>query len=498
MMQQMWMRNYVEFFVEMRKILSDYFSWPHAHHGHHSCHLCHNHSEYWCVDCGHELCARCTQNTHGLGTYAEFHSVEEIADEWKQQGVHILTPILPELLFLFLAGYALSHDHALIEENYLFSGETCPMVHTVQRGVASMNANVFFYFKVSFASWCQAEDSFFKLLLDTWVRSIVTGSDNTLLIFQTFYQAIAFQVVIVICLVPMLAFTYAVLFNVIYKIELKLPHHRALVATATVTSHLNVSGHPIFGCTHASHGVPVTKLRRRAAMDSMDALWYWWHRKVRYVHYFYTTTSSALSHFLMQLTMLAVAVRLGCIWLGLSYPLWYFFSTLAEIAYRTCIVLDLASETCARFDLHDTKALHETWFVGASGMFESQHSAWMWLKQLQSILTQLLVYVIPEFAVHGALWFLALWVMVWVTMTAFILGLSTYLVTQRRTFYNQWEHEGGRDHALKFESHGHGGHGGHGGHAHGSNGHGAFDGCEDRGDNHGNGDKHGHGNGHSH
>lgn len=272
------------------------------------------------------------------------------------------------------------------------------------------------------------QDSFFKLLLDTWVRGIVTDSDNTLLILQTLYQAAFFEVAVLIFLVPVVSITYAVLFNAIYLIELKLPRTRFLVALETFSRHFNVSAYLV-----VIHGPPDTKKRQREAIDSLDGLWYWWHRKVRFVHFFYTTTSAALSYVLMLITVLALTIRLGCVWLCLARPIRHLFMLVGQ---------------------KSTLELHERWFVGASGIIEGDQAAWAVAQHLRR-LTQMVFYWMPEPAILGASWFAWTYVRLWILTTALILGTSARLVTERRDFKRRWKYEGGRERSLRFESHVH-------------------------------------------
>merc|ERR1712187_343071 len=110
--------------------------------------------------------------------------------------------------------------------------------------------------------------------------------------------------------------------------------------------------------------------------------------------------------------MLALALRLGCVWLRLAHPLRQFFMTVG---------------------LKSTLEMHKHWFDGASGMIEDNQAAWAGAEHLRR-LTQTVFRWMPEPAVQGASWFAWTYVKLWVLMTTFILGTSIFLVIERRDF----------------------------------------------------------------
>merc|ERR1719221_1225470 len=63
-----------------------------------------------------------------------------------------------------------------IGDDYFSGMSTCPAVGASRQALARVDANVFYYYKSSLATYCDIEDSFWKLLMDGWVRPLLASA----------------------------------------------------------------------------------------------------------------------------------------------------------------------------------------------------------------------------------------------------------------------------------------------------------------------------------
>merc|ERR1712054_158205 len=137
---------------------------------------------------------------HHPGTFRDMHSVEDLVLNEPTKAIQIITPILDYILVLVIAYMLLSR--LSISSDYLSSGDMCPSVDYAQSAVASIDTSLFYYYKATLHFYCSIEDSFWKLILDSWVRTIIAESDNMLLLVTTLPQALIFQFAIMVFVVP--------------------------------------------------------------------------------------------------------------------------------------------------------------------------------------------------------------------------------------------------------------------------------------------------------
>merc|ERR1712110_256479 len=109
------------------------------------------------------------------------------------------------------------------------------------------DAHLLHYLKDQFTSWCNREDSFWKLLGDAWVRGVVTGTDSTLLVFMNLAPALLFEVVVTFIMVPIVATLYAMLLNVVYQFELVLPQTPELLRIERITNLFDLTTYQYLG-----------------------------------------------------------------------------------------------------------------------------------------------------------------------------------------------------------------------------------------------------------
>lgn len=309
----------------------------------------------------------------------------------------------------------------------------CPLVSLGRQFVASLDPHIFYWYKASFNSWCNAEDSFWKLPTDAWVRGIVTDTDSTLLVLMNLPQALLFEVVVVIVMVPIIAVMYAILVNVIWQIELCIPQTEFLETLETVSNMFDITTHAYIGSASSvledmDRKAPDTHPRRREATDFMDAATYWWSRKMKYLTYFYKTTAGAMRYFAWQVTMTVVCFRLACIWFGLGGYVRDLFSI---VGFQTKI------------------ATHQMWFQDAAGrMLISEHHLWGTASSLPTIARAFLS-VLPDSIMRSACMCGQLLAVAWFLTATAMFAFAYVIVNQRREFQDRWK-AGGRDHALNF------------------------------------------------
>eukprot|EP00746_Dinoflagellata_sp_MGD_P166476 gnl/MRDRNA2_/MRDRNA2_96375_c0_seq1.p1 gnl/MRDRNA2_/MRDRNA2_96375_c0~~gnl/MRDRNA2_/MRDRNA2_96375_c0_seq1.p1 ORF type:complete len:509 (-),score=69.26 gnl/MRDRNA2_/MRDRNA2_96375_c0_seq1:225-1751(-) len=432
LMENKRIKNLCAFLKEYRGVLTQFLGWAGTPSPSTRCKNCRNDAKFWCVDCGKKFCPQCTLHVHAPGTGPEQHSIEALTDSWKREGVHLLSPILPEML-TGLAVFLIFNTVPMFSEDYLTRADICPLVGLGRRFVASLDPHIFYWYKASFNTWCNAEDSFWKLPTDAWVRGIVTETDSTLLVLMNLPQALLFEVVVVIVLVPIIAVLYAILVNVIWQIELCIPQTDFLLNLEKVSNMFDITTHAYLGSATSAledmdRKAPDTKPRKREATDIMDAFSYWKSRKMRYIAYFYKTTTGAMRYFAWQVTMTVVCLRLICIWFGLGG---YIRDIFVLLGFGTKI------------------ATHQMWFQDAAGrMLVSENHLWNTASSLP-IIVRAFVSVLPDSFTRSAVMCGQVLVVAWLLTAMALFGFAYVIVTQRREFQDRWT-AGGRDQALNF------------------------------------------------
>jgi hypothetical protein len=83
------------------------------------------------------------------------------------------------------------------------------------------DANIFFYTKASLAKFCDCEDSYWRFFMDTWIQSILMGTDSWLLLFSELLSAGAMEELFRAALSKPVAFLYASAAFVVRRVELE-------------------------------------------------------------------------------------------------------------------------------------------------------------------------------------------------------------------------------------------------------------------------------------
>eukprot|EP00929_Paragymnodinium_shiwhaense_P121892 TRINITY_DN9431_c0_g2_i1.p1 TRINITY_DN9431_c0_g2~~TRINITY_DN9431_c0_g2_i1.p1 ORF type:complete len:561 (-),score=126.40 TRINITY_DN9431_c0_g2_i1:552-2234(-) len=162
--------------------------------------------EFYVLDTKKVLCARCVGRLHPMECKKAASAIIEKID-YEHIDTHKITSYV--LNTGVTAGIVLAFMTKGWTDNY-FTGETvCPSMNTVRHGVAHWDMNVFYWMKSSMATYCDVEDSFWRLLMDGWFRCIVTSSDSWLLLLVTLPKAVLFKSTFITLMQPVLGFFYA-------------------------------------------------------------------------------------------------------------------------------------------------------------------------------------------------------------------------------------------------------------------------------------------------
>jgi hypothetical protein len=301
----------------------------------------------WCVDCKKRLCATCAYNLHAPGTGADSHSLEVIKFGQGKESIRIITPLLGELIIVLGLIYLFMYG-SLLQENYLTSQVTCPFVSRARTFIASTDANLFYVYKDTFFSWCDYEDSFFRFLLDAWVRTIVTSTDNTVLVIQTLPKAALFNIVAMYVIAPFISIVFAVGMNCFSKLEEFLPSivpEESMPKSNDMLRFIEKEVVPLLGfLDYFSVGgsfPPQTERRTRDSQDYLDMIRYERNRLTRKVSFHFNDSLNTLQNLLQSLLITTMVLRLMDIWFGLLWPL----------------------RIICRFLFSPTVQLHQTWFI---------------------------------------------------------------------------------------------------------------------------------------
>lgn len=249
---------------------------------------------------------------HYPGTRFEFHSVEKI--DYDNQAVRIVSPLMRELLLMSLVLAVLQSASNMLD-TYTHGRSLCPAVDYIRGHAMRADAGLFYVFKGWLASFCDSEDSFWRLFIDAWTRNVVTDSDSILLLLVTLHRAILFNASIVFLVAPLLAFIYALFSSVVLRAERALIPDNA--ATRRIESALNkMCILQRFASGRLRRAPPQTYPRMRASMHLIDSVVYNLKRLLRTVTFQVARAGSMLNALLFSTLIAAVLFRVGCIVLG--------------------------------------------------------------------------------------------------------------------------------------------------------------------------------------
>lgn len=392
-----------------------------------TCERCTQQATVYCVDCKASMCKFCACMVHHPTTKLEKHSIEEIKQS--VDGIKILSPILLDVLIVLLL-VMMTYEGAGIEWRV---DNQCPCVSRVRRHAAYFDMNLFYWFKQHFAVACNTEDSFWRLLIDTWVRGFVLGMDSFLLIISTFSGAIIFEEAARIILAPVLGSIYACLEVAVRAAECNITwgplvdnrdRIESLVANSSIAQLFSPEGKP----------PPLTFPRRRPYTDQYEQLMYHWGRKIRSFEHYRGHAQAVVTYMLRSTVLFSLMIRIFC----MVVP-----------------VADCFRAVLGTFGMQSVLDRHAINFQSATGIyqFNSVYTDWVFMT-----VSGALVRLVPGMGGYGEAAItdvfsvsLALARIRWVTvLVVFYLiyrfarwFVKRYLAEQRKAFDEKWKGEFG-------------------------------------------------------
>lgn len=390
-------KNAIRYLKEFRYVLYEW-NWPRAPSPSWRCKSCINRAEWYCVDCSKKFCSQCCYNLHNPSMmFNSGHSVERLTERWRSCH-HFLTPIVPDLMALFVA-IKLGYKTQMFGKDYLDSQMICPIVNELRELVGYWDTSLLYHYKSYFFSWCDTEDSYFRFIMDTWVRTIVTRTDNMLLIFQMFPKALVFNVVVVYTLVPLVAIVYALIVNATYQLECLLPDKPLFEKLEIWARRLSISER-----MSESNSTPVeTERRRITETDFTDRFFYEYNRRIRAFTYYFNTSREGLQKLSARVLVIILVFRLMC-----------FYARLARPVRVICNFVP---------GLGSTLSTHEAWYKRAKDMPISEDV----LRQFAFKAWRLLPPTVKRYAAY-------LWIVVLVAVVG-IIYLIQVIMTQRKNWF---------------------------------------------------------------
>jgi hypothetical protein len=312
----------IKYLKDFRQVLYDHYKWPKVPSPLWRCKSCSSEAKYYCVETQKKMCSQCAFIQHTPGTNAAWYSVEEIIVDLKlKEGVHLFTPILPEILFCIAWYVVFFHQH-LIEETYLTSQMICPTMNQVRKVAAYADANILYFYKDTFMEYCDYEDSFMRFIIDLWTRGVILGTDNTALVLQTFPKAAMVDLFGAVILCPIIGVFYATFMDIIYRLETRLPQTHTLMKLQDIIvwwdTQIKMTGRHFFGAGKATSFPPDTLPRTRKPMDIMDDLLYRKARFTKYWMFYYKTCVHVTASVAFQVLVTTLLARVALIWLHMA------------------------------------------------------------------------------------------------------------------------------------------------------------------------------------
>jgi hypothetical protein len=190
----------------------------------------------------------------------------------------------------------------------------CPALGWGRRRFSRFDGNLFYYFKSSLSKYCDAEDSFWRLMADAWVRGIVTNTDSWLLLFQTLPMAVMVEEFLRIFIAPIVAVLFSLLAILTCFFERRLPRNPVLLSATDVMTKWS----PASKVTAAGNPPPPTLFRKRPMKDFLELISYAKDRQLRRLQY-HRQHALALFQLLLRLSVaLSVSVRVLCLISGVG------------------------------------------------------------------------------------------------------------------------------------------------------------------------------------
>eukprot|EP00913_Durusdinium_trenchii_P028827 g27030.t2 len=322
-------------------------------------------ADLYCVDCEAYFCWSCSGRWHHPGGCNELHSLEHIVKD-ESKGLRILTPLLDELLVGLAAYLLISGLREYVDKDYLRRSDICPGIRTLQDGLAWVDTLLFYHFKDTLMTSCSTEDNFWKLLLDSWVRTVLTDSDSLLLLLRTLPNALLIHYMARTFIVPPFAVAYAVLLVVVRSLEARLPRTRLLRFLASLAQRVSA-----LSARFVSYNLqaPAKTLPRVRPSQDLGEWWvYWSGRQVRWFHFYYSAAKECTTLLLANVMRLTVLFRCLGLLLGVGKLVRW--------------LLDMAG-------LQEEIRMQQSWFQSVHHMWDTDQLLWQGLASSVMMTTEL-------------------------------------------------------------------------------------------------------------
>jgi len=276
-------------------------------------------AETYCVECKKVFCKFCCCLLHHPGMKTEKHSIEALVST--EQGVQILSHLLPNFLtctivMVFMYMVTRPSDTQILGASY------CPVIQRTRQSLVQWDPSIFYYWKASFAQFCDFEDSAWRLYIDAWFRAVVTHTDSLFLVLVAFVKAFLFEKYIELVLARIMGIFYALLAILVRHLECYIPsslHYLEGIAKS-------ISFNKLFKPT--GKAPPPTFWRKRPKQNWLEGWKYALDRQTRLFSYYQGHAQGILVAVLRASLYGAVAIRLACIFFSADHYLRMVFSAL--------------------------------------------------------------------------------------------------------------------------------------------------------------------------
>ena len=324
-------------------------------------------ADLYCVDCEAAFCWGCSGRWHHPGGCNELHSLEIIV-KGEGKGLRIVTPLLDEMLICMAAYHIIKGLKDYVDSQYLYRSDICPVVRKQQEWLAWADTLVFYHFKDALMASCSNEDNFWKLLLDTWVRTIVTDSDSLLLLLRTLPNALLIHYLASTLIVPPFAVAYASLLVLVRFVEARLPRNRVLCCMAVVAQQISAASARLV--SYNMQAPMQTKPRLRPSQDTWECWTYWTGRQMRWFDFYYRSTKECATQLLANTFRCVVVFR--C--LGICFGLGRFIRSFLEMV-----------------GLSQTISAQQLWFARVNHMLDTNELVWRGVAGTLAVTTELIL-----------------------------------------------------------------------------------------------------------
>ena len=215
---------------------------------------------------------------------------------------------------------------------------------------------------------CSNEDNFWKLLLDAWVRTVVTDSDSLFLLLRTLPNALLIHYLATTLIVPPFALAYASLLVLVRSVESRLPRNRFLCIVAAIAQHVSAASARLV--SYNMKAPMHTKPRQRPSQDIWECWTYWTGRQMRWFDFYYRSTKECATQLLANTLRCVVIFRCLGICFGLGRFIRYF--------------LDMVG-------LEQTIATQQLWFARVYHMLDTDQLVWRGFAGTLAVTAELLL-----------------------------------------------------------------------------------------------------------